>query len=155
MKRLVLALLAGCVFLGAAQAVIITGTDTRNQSQVAQVGYLQLSVTNAITAFAGGGQTSAVLLTSAYNRVTVVATAADSVKLPPCVNGAVGNGLSNSIGLAVWVTNNTAATNLAVFPNTGDLINQGAADASFTVAGAKTAVFICGVAGSWNALLSG
>lgn len=155
MKRYLLAFLFAIGLIGIARAVVIDGSDTSDQTRVVGIGYEQLSVTNGITAFAGGGQTSAVPLTSAYNRVTVVASANDSVKLPACVNGATGNGLTNTIGLAVWVTNNTAATNLAVFPNTGDLINQTAINVAFTVGGAKTAVFICGIAGSWNALLSG
>src|SRR5262249_51571665 len=42
---------------------------------------------NALTAHAGGGQGSALALTASINRVTTVATAADSVKLPAALAG--------------------------------------------------------------------
>lgn len=45
------------------------------------------SVTDNIIANAGGGQTSATVLTSDFNRVTTVATADDSVLLPPARPG--------------------------------------------------------------------
>src|SRR5213595_776251 len=42
---------------------------------------------DTITAFAGGGQTNATQLLTQTSRVTTVATAADSVKLPPSFPG--------------------------------------------------------------------
>ena len=85
MKRIIL-ILAGLAMVVAsvAQAVTITGVDSGGLNRVVLQGYPRFSITDSITAFAGGGQGSAVVLTSAVNRVTTVATIADSVKLPPC-----------------------------------------------------------------------
>ena len=58
-----------------------------------------------LTAHAGGGSAAALMLPAWNNVVTVVATANDSVMLPPCYAGA-----------QVIVTNNQSTTNaLAVF----------------------------------------
>lgn len=76
------------------------------------------SNTTGITAHAGGGQGSAVQLTTEYNEVTVVATSGDSVKLPTAV-----------AGLAITVKN-IGAQALAVFPFLGDSINALAANQS-------------------------
>lgn len=102
-----------------------------------------VSATNAITAFAGGGQASAVLLTSDINRITTVGTAADSVKMPPAVPG-----------MTVTVSNAAAANSMNLFPATGEAINALAANAAFAIAANKTAELTCAVAGQWHALLT-
>jgi hypothetical protein len=101
------------------------------------------STTNAITAFAGGGQASAVLLTTVINRVTTVGTAADSVKLPAAV-----------AGLSITVINAAAANAMNVFPATGDAINALAANTALSIVANKTAVFSCAVAGQWHSVLT-
>lgn len=101
------------------------------------------SVTNGLTAFAGGGQTNATALTARINRVTIVATAADSVKLPQA-----------KAGMSVTVINAAAANAMAVFPFLGDVINALAANASISVAANKTIDFYCAVDGTWNSLLT-
>lgn len=101
------------------------------------------SATNAITAFAGGGQGSAVALTSSINRVTTVGTAADSVKLPAA-----------TAGKAVVVINAAAANAMNVFPQTGEIINALSANTAISVAANKVMVFYCAVAGTWNSLLT-
>lgn len=101
------------------------------------------STANAITANAGGGQTNAVQLAAAINRVTTVATAADSVKLPAATAGA-----------ELTVINAAAANSMNVFPTTGDNINALAANAAFAVAANKTARFYCAVNGTWNSMLT-
>jgi hypothetical protein len=102
-----------------------------------------ISATDAITAHAGGGQGSAVQLTTMLNRVTVVGTAADSVKLPLAAPG-----------MSITVTNATASTSMNVFPATGDQINALGANAAFALAGTKTATFNSTVAGQWHSLLT-
>jgi hypothetical protein len=69
----------------------------------------QHGITTGITAFAGGGQTDAVILVSEYSSVDTVATAADSVKLPD---------LTGTVPLTGrrFVIRNTSANSLAVFP---------------------------------------
>lgn len=74
-----------------------------------------------VTAFSGGGQGSATQLETGYSNVTTVAAPGDSVKLPAAVES-----------LSVTVKNN-GASNLAVFPFTGDAIDGGSVNASITV----------------------
>jgi hypothetical protein len=101
------------------------------------------SVTEGITANAGGGQSGAVVLTTRYNSVTVVATAADSVILPPFLTD-----------LPIFVSND-AANALAVFPYLGQQIGSGAINASVSVAAGKTAMFVgAGTAGKWRVVVS-
>lgn len=76
------------------------------------------AVETSITAHAGGGQGSAVLLTGEFNNITISATSGDSVKLPPAV-----------VGLRATVKNNGAA-NAAVFPATGDTIDGGSVNSA-------------------------
>jgi hypothetical protein len=106
-------------------------------------GALKRSVTNAITAHAGGGQGSAVALTTDFNRVTTVATAGDSVKLPAATAGS-----------EVRVTNAAAANAMDVFPATGEVINALAANTAISVAANKTIIFSCMVNGTWNSVLT-
>jgi len=101
------------------------------------------STRNGITAFAGGGQTSAVQLTQAVSRVTTVASAADSVKLPPAVPG-----------VSLVVVNAAAANSMNVFPSSGHAVNALSADAAFAMAANTTALFVCAVAGTWNAIVT-
>lgn len=152
MKRFLLSLIALAGILGAAHAVVINGTDTSGQNQVVSVGFSQISVTNAITAAAGGGQANAVLLNSAYNRVTVVATAADSVKLPLCGANTSPNGATLGVGSVVWAANADATDSMNVFPSTGDNINLLAANAAIAVAATNTKIFVCVAAGTWQSI---
>lgn len=101
------------------------------------------STTNGITAFAGGGQASAVVLTASYNRVTTVATAADSVKLPAA-----------KAGSRVYVFNKAAANSLNIFPMTGDAINALGANNAYALAVTKGVQFLCVVDGTWDTLLT-
>lgn len=94
--------------------------------------------TNAITAFATGGQTSAVAITTPFARITVCATIGDSVKLPLSV-----------AGLCYTVTN-SGATAADIFPFLGDLIDALAVNTAIRLAPGTTAVFSCAVAGTWN-----
>lgn len=101
------------------------------------------STENAITAAAGGGQANARNLTATISRVTTVATAADSVKLP-----------SAKAGCFMVVVNAAAANSMNVFPQTGDAINALAANAAFAMTANKTAYFFCAVNGTWNSILT-
>ena len=107
--------------------------------------YAALTTTrNGITALAGGGQAgTSHILTAAINRVTTVATAADSVKLPVAVPG-----------VSLVVVNAAAANSMNVFPNTGDAINALPANAALAVAANKTVLLFCAVAGIWNAIVT-
>lgn len=149
--------------LGAAWAVNVTGTNSQNENSVVKVGYIRHSVTDSITAFAGGGQTSAVLLDSAYNRIATVASANDSVKLPSCHTGASNTGplgtgqiSGNTTGMMLWVTNSAAANSMNVFPQTGEFINALTVNSAYAVAANKTVGFLCSPAGLiWYSVLGG
>lgn len=100
------------------------------------------SSANGLTALAGGAQ-AGTAVTAAINRVTTVVTAADSVQLPAAL-----------AGRRLVVINAAAANAMAVFPQTGEIINALAANASISLAANKTIEFYCAVAGTWNSLLT-
>ncbi len=107
-------------------------------------GLQTMSVSDGLTAHAGGGQGSALQLTSMVNRVTTVASAADSVILP-----------SNTPGLQIFVANAAATNSMNVFPPTGGQINALSTNAAFAVAAGKNATFTCfNSSGNWHAILS-
>ncbi len=112
-------------------------------------GYIQLkyptilSLENAITATAGGGQTNGYQLTKEINFVSTVGTAADSVKLPVLS--------TDMIGQRVTVRNKTA-TALGVFPSSGQTINAGSADAVYSVTATTTINFIATAAADWTTM---
>lgn len=101
------------------------------------------SVKDSLTAAAGGGQANALLLTAAFNRVTTVASSADSVKLPPSV-----------VGLDMVVINAASANAMNVYPATGEIINALSANAAFSVAANKVCTFYCCTAGQWHTQLT-
>ena len=97
-----------------------------------------------LTAFATGGQASATPIATPVARVTVCATAGDSVKLPAT---------TGKVSTQVFVANG-GAQSCNVFPATGEQINALGANAAFAVAAGKTATFIVTAAGQWHAILS-
>jgi hypothetical protein len=122
----------------------MAGSQTDRDRQEASFGYPNLvGVQNAITAFAGGGQASAVQLNAFMNRVTVVGSAADSVKLPPAI-----------ANRACVVVNAAAANAMNVFPTSGDAINALTADTAISMAANKVMEFFCVVNGIWNSQLT-
>src|SRR6185437_14171819 len=101
------------------------------------------SNTNAITAHAGGGQANAVALTSSINRVTVVASGNDSVRLPVSV-----------AGMQITIINAAASNSMNLYPASGEIINALSADAALAVAANKTVIAMCAVAGTWNTVVT-
>jgi hypothetical protein len=101
-----------------------------------------------ITARAGGGQANATQLGYGINVVTVVATATDSVKLPPAYPGAV-----------VFVRNADAADSTTVFGFGTDTIDAVASATGNAQAAGKGKLYFGttgagdGVAGTWVTLL--
>ena len=109
--------------------------------------YQTQSYKNTITAHAGGTQAGAIgdanaTLPAMMNRVTTVATAADSVVLPVSV-----------AGMMITVMNGAAANSMNVYPQTSDYMNL-TQNAALAVAAGKTATFFCTVAGTWHSMLS-
>lgn len=100
------ATLNGPVVLGdaAADTMTVNATTTYNEP-------ILYDNETGITAFAGGGQASAIPLTAEINDITVCATAGDSVKLPAAASG-----------LHIYVKN-SGATALAIYPASNDSID--------------------------------
>ena len=85
---------------------------------------------DGLTAFSGGGQASATQLIYGFNRATTVGAGADSVKLPPAIDG------------TECMFYNAHATNaVAVFPQTGESINNLSANVSRTIGTARGSTF--------------
>jgi hypothetical protein len=138
--------LAAAVITGAIAQVSISGTNNEFERSIFQVGILRISresATTGITATAGGGQTNAYQLTFGLNRVTTVATAADSVKLPICQGGKI-----------VIVINAAAANSMNVYGQTGEVINALSANAAYAIAANKMVIFACGTDGFWSTNLT-
>jgi len=76
------------------------------------------SVTDSITAGATQTQAGATALTKDINRVTTVGSDNDGVKLPTAV-----------AGLEILIINADAGQDIQIWPNTGDAINGGSANA--------------------------
>ena len=92
---------------------------------------------DSIVAFAGGGQTNATQITTHSNRVTTVATAGDSIKLPP-----------SAPGLELTIVNR--GTNaIQVFGNATDTVNDSLSATGVSQLSNSTAIYFCISAGSW------
>lgn len=91
----------------------------------------QLSVEDAITATAGGNQATARALLATINRLSVVATNNDSVKLPP-----------GQVGMSVLIINDGAAT-AQVFGSGSDTIDAVATATGVVLTNAKRCWYYC------------
>lgn len=98
-----------------------------------------LSNTGGLTAHASGTQAAALALTSTINRVTTVATAADSVKLP-----------ASAPGMQVTVINAAAANPMQVFGAGTDTIDGIATATGVSQPAGSVEIYTCGVAGKWE-----
>lgn len=90
------------------------------------------------TALAGGGHAGALLLDKDFNVVGTVATAGDSVLLPP-----------SAPGMNVWVYN-AGANPMQVFGSGTDTINGIATATGISQGVGALAVYVCRVAGNWH-----
>jgi hypothetical protein len=121
----------------AASYVLTEGAQTING--VKTLGSMPLfKASNAVSAFAGGGQSSATALTSTINSITICATAGDSVKLPTATAG------------SLLQVSNLGAAYANVFPASGDLIDALAANAALALPVGGSLFFSCAVTGSWK-----
>lgn len=95
---------------------------------------------DSVTAFATGGQTNATALsaTKSYHRISVCATAADSVKLPAA-----------TVGQAHYIRNDGAAA-AQVFGQATETINGVASATGISLAVGVGMWFICTTAGAWT-----
>ncbi len=114
-----------------------TGTNTPATAITSIAGFITQSTATGLTAHAGGGQASALLLTSMMNFVATVATTADSVKLPVSV-----------AGLEIVITNG-GSNSLQVFGSGTDTINTIATGTGVAIAAGKTGSYVCYTPGTW------
>lgn len=124
----------------------VTNQNTNNtniQSAIVALQAAGFSAADGLTAHAGGTQAAALQLAAVINRVATVATAADSVKLPLAVAG------------AICIIVNDAANALQAFGAGTDTINDVATATGIPVAGNSVAIFFCttsAAAGKWYSI---
>lgn len=111
-----------------------------------------------ITAFAGGGQTGAYLLSAQMSRVTTVASGNDSVALPKAIVVGIGDSRPGALGMLCFVRND-GANSMQVFGQTPDTINGVATGTGVAVGAGKSALFwlhsiTSAGLGNWLMLLS-
>lgn len=106
-------------------------------------GYLKRSNASTITAFAGGGQSSATALAKDINRISTCASTGDSVKLPAGV-----------AGMCVFV-HNDGANAADIFPFLGDFIDSLAADTAIQLKAGKNVMLFCTSTGKWKSFSGG
>lgn len=101
-------------------------------------------IETGLTAHAGGTQAAALGLSAGvtFHEVTVCATAADSVKLPP----AVGSGI-------IHIVKNSGAASCQVYGTSPDTIDQVATATGVAVGIGKSRLFVDSAAGKWQSLL--
>jgi hypothetical protein len=122
-------------FLGVAR-------DDATLASLQMAGPIYRTTQGPVTATAGGGQASALLINSSITRVGTVATAGDSVILPAAQAG------------REHIVINSAANSMNVFPPVGGSINALAVNTAYAVAGGKTCTFFVADNGVWYANLS-
>jgi hypothetical protein len=115
-------------------------TDSPQFTNLTLTGFEYLSMTTGITAGTTQSQAGATALTTQTNRVTASGTDADAVKLPTAVANAL-----------VTIINDDAAQTIAVWPNTGDTIDGGSANAvdSNTLAAGNSRTYLAYDATNW------
>lgn len=108
----------------------------------------------SITAFAGGGQTSATQLGAQTSVIGTVASTSDSVKLPKIRNtpGMLGP-TGASVG-AIMIVGNFGANNAQIFGSTADTINGVATGTGIAIPAGTTMIFVAasltgGGVGNW------
>lgn len=98
----------------------------------------------ALTAKAGGGQTSATQLVGGSNEVSVAASSNDSVKLPRATPGTF-----------CFLSNNGAQTvKIFTLETSGVTIDGTSGATGTTIASAKNALYVCVSATQWESILT-
>lgn len=102
------------------------------------IGLLNESAADGIIAHAGGGQASATPLGNEVNRITTVATAGDSVMLPP-----------SAAGLTIIVIN-ASLVPMQVYGFGTDTVDGIATGAGATQMQGSTTIYCCTTPGAWS-----
>ena len=125
--------------------ILITSRQLVSGQHINYIGGLLTSFVGALTARAGGAQAGSPILDAAFNEITTVTSANDSVQLPIA-----------RVGLRVCVTNSGAGNSLQIFANQAgtDTINGTAGATGVALAQNATALFICTKTGVWRRFVS-
>jgi hypothetical protein len=102
-------------------------------------GFIFESFADGIAAFAGGGQAGATPITTEVARVTTVATAGDSILLPPATPG-----------LTLMIVNHGGKP-MQVYGSGTDTIDDQAAATGVTQMVNSVVIFLCTMTGKWYA----
>lgn len=126
--------------LDVSQVLAVGGSVNAGQTWNNQL-YGQAMAQDNITAHAGGGQALGVPITGPLARVTIVASAGDSVTLPNAIRG-----------MEIAIANDAAANSMNVFPAVGESINALGANAAFAevVSATGPTIFFCFSNGLWR-----
>ncbi len=129
----------------ASKAVVAGASKNVDTLAVALVSVGAAGIQTPITANAGGTQAAAFALsaTASVHEVTIVGSAADSVKLPPATGS----------GNVHWVKNSAAANALQLFGAGTDTIDGIATATGVVVAAGKSRMCVDTAAGKWQSLL--
>jgi hypothetical protein len=122
---------------GSTTAINIGSAVSGATSTTTMNGLVIDSISAAVSA-AGATQATATALVSNINNVTVVAAAANGVRLPTAV-----------AGMRILVRNSDAADALNIYPATGGAINALAANAAFSLAAGSTIELMATTATQW------
>lgn len=139
MKRILSWLLALAVAAAPFDSLAIRGVTSSGSTTTASIATAE-SGEDSLTAFATGGQTSATALSATVtnHRVSTVATAGDSVKLPAA-----------TVGLRHYVRNDGVAA-MQVFGQSTETINGVASATGISQAPGMGVWYICTTAGAWT-----
>lgn len=96
-----------------------------------------------VTATPAGTQATSLLVNAANVNITVVATAADGIRLPPAL-----------VGMEISVVNSDAADAAQIFASGSDTINATAGATGVSLAAGAAVIFRCIKAGNWRRFVS-
>lgn len=114
------------------------GSNVSGQTSTTTMNGLVIDSISAAVSAAGATQATATALVSNINNVTVVAAAADGVRLPIAV-----------AGMRILVRNSDALDALKIYPATGGQINALGANAAFTLVAGLTIELVATTATQW------
>jgi len=117
---------------------VLSSVNTDSTPTTIMGGITGVSTTTGLTAYAGGGQTNALPLTTGMSTVSTVATTADSVRLPTSVVP----------GITVTIIN-TASNSMQLYGAGTDTINGVATATGVAQAGGTIGQYFCPAAGVW------
>lgn len=125
--------------------VLITSKQLVSGTRMNELSGMLSSFVGSIAALAGGAQAGSPVLNAAFNEITTVTSASDSVQLPIA-----------QVGLRVCVTNSGAGNSLQIFGNQSntDTINGTAGATGVALAQNAVALFVCTKIGVWRRFVS-